>query len=605
MNQFLKSILALGITSALGISVVNAETYKVIDKADVSSLKYTYSQQENNKGEAAISGTNIYNFPVQYQYFTEKDYDEIVKLAKDSYERVFSLNDIENESALRAGTPVANDLSWVVRYLASKSSNRRYQKVGNIFAMIDLNNGTQLLNVFDEKFEGTEAYTRSTTDYISGITNEGWIYGNASAPFLPYPYTVVTASSDDEVGDIIHNWRREFATQGFFSPDGGVNFIKIVPPSEVNLPVEQRFGGISAILDINESHIAVGFGSTSIDKKAIDFIFDTSGETDEDKKPNSCETQKYLNAQKFTFEDCVQVNVIGSYNTEAIKWTIDAQGIVTSEILGQLVTPHVDDDREFVNYAQAVNNHGVAVGYAHGWIDETETNPSVREGRNLYAVVYKNGQVTDFTDDHGKYFDSRAYDINDKGIAVGHANVFVNGNQRTKFYHVDTNAEKMEMILPTDFFAGSSSTARAINENGLIVGEGEFETHNDDTNNPRRTHGFLYDTTAKTFTDLNSFLTCDSAYTIIEARDINDANEVAATAIVKVPRRDSKGELMLDEKGEQLTEDVVRAVTLKPVDGEIEDCSVVEEKIERQGAGFGIAGLMLLMVAGLRRRFVS
>ena len=160
------------------------------------------------------------------------------------------------------------------------------------------------------------------------------------------------------------------------------------------------------------------------------------------------------------------------------------------------------------------------------------------------------------------------------------------------------------MVMPDDFFTGSSSTARAINENGMIVGEGEFETHNDSTGaNPRRTHGFLYDITAKTFTDLNSFLACDSGYTVIEARDINDANEVSATAIIKVPRRDSKGNLMLDEKGEQLTEDVVRAVTLKPTDGEIEDCSIVEEKVERQGAGFGLTGLVLLMFAGLRRRF--
>ena len=159
------------------------------------------------------------------------------------------------------------------------------------------------------------------------------------------------------------------------------------------------------------------------------------------------------------------------------------------------------------------------------------------------------------------------------------------------------------MEMPTDFFNGSSSTARAINEDGMIVGDGEYETHNDTPSNPRRTHGFIYDMTAKTFTDLNNFLSCDSAYTVIEARDINDANEISATALVKVTRRDSKGKLMLDEKGEQLTEDVVRAVTLKPIDGEIEDCSTEVVKVERQGAGFGLTSLVLLMFAGLRRRF--
>ncbi len=585
MNQFLKSILALGITSALGISAANAATYQVIDKGDVSSLKYTYSQQENNNGEAAISGTDIYNFPVQFQYLDKDDYDAIVALAKNGHEAVHELNDIEDETALRNGTPTANDLSWVIRFLRARAGNTLYQEIGDVFAMTNFTGQTTLFNVFDEKFVGTDLYTRSTKEFISGITDEGWVYGTASAPYLPLNFT---ESDDDEVT----HWVREFTTRGFFSPDGGANIIEIIPPSEINLPEAQRFGGESAILDISESHFAVGFASTSINQAAIDRITDETG---------GCADPNVVD--DIPFKVCVQRAIANAYNTEAIKWTIDAEGTVSSETLGHLVTPHEDDEREYVNYAQAINNSGVAVGYAHGWVDETETNPSARESRSFYAVVYKNGQVTDFTDDHGKYFDSRAYDVNDAGIAVGHANIFVNGNQRTKFYHVDTNAEKMEMILPTDFFTGSSSTARAINEKGMIVGEGEFETHNDNTSNPRRTHGFLYDMTAKTFTDLNDFLACDSAYTVIEARDINDANEISATALIKVPRRDSKGELMLDEKGEQLTEDVVRAVTLKPVDGEIEDCSTVEEKVERQGAGFGITGLMLLIVAGLRRRF--
>jgi len=585
MNKFFKSILALGITSALGLSAVNAATYQVIDKGNVSSLKYTYSQQENNNGEAAISGTDIYNFPVQFQYLDEDDYDLIVILADGNHEGVHDLENIEDETALRAGNPTANDFSWVIRFLIIRAGNTLYQEVGDIFAMTNFNGQTELFNVFDEKLVGTDIFTRSTKEYINGITDEGWVYGNASAPYLPLDFT----KSDDE--EVTH-WIREFTTRGFFSSDGGASIIEIIPPSETDLPEDQRFGGESAILDISESHFAVGYASTSIDQNAIDFFIDETG---------GCADPDVLD--DLPFKVCVQQVVENIYNTEAIKWTIDEAGIISSEILGQLVTPHVDDIREYVNYAQAINNQGVAVGFAHGWIDENETEPSVNEGRSLYAVVYKNGEVTDFTEDHGKYFDSRAYDINDAGIAIGHVNTFINGNQRTKFYHVDTNAETMEMILPTDFFTGSASTARAINESGKIVGEGEVETHNDNSSTPRRTHGFLYDLTSKTFTDLNDFLACDSDYTIIEARDINDANEISASALIRVPRRDSKGVLMLDAQGEQLFEDVVRAVTLKPVAGEVEDCNAVEEKIERQGAGFGLGSLLLLMFAGLRRRF--
>ena len=70
-----------------------------------------------------------------------------------------------------------------------------------------------------------------------------------------------------------------------------------------------------------------------------------------------------------------------------------------------------------------------------------------------------------------------------------------------------------------------------------------------------------------------------------------------------MPRRDAKGDLMFDKTtGEQLVEDVVRAVTLKPIAGEIEDCSKVEKKVKREGAGLGFASLFALLTFGFTRR---
>ena len=59
------------------------------------------------------------------------------------------------------------------------------------------------------------------------------------------------------------------------------------------------------------------------------------------------------------------------YYIQAFKATLSADNVVETEQLGLLVTPHVDDDRAFTSQALAVNNHGVAVGYAHGW-DNTD-----------------------------------------------------------------------------------------------------------------------------------------------------------------------------------------------------------------------------------------
>ena len=579
MKKIVKSILAVGISTALTTTTANAATYEVIDKGAAELFKYTYAQQENNNGEMAISGTSAYNFPVQYQYLDEEDYDNIVRLADTQHENVHELDNIEDENALRNGDPTANDLAWVIRYLEGISSSL-YQKVGDVVAMTNSGGDTQDFHVYDQKFDGTDQYTRSTTDFINGITNQGWVYGNGSSPYLPLDFT----ESD---GDEVTHWVRDFSTRGFFSPDNGNTIIELLPP-------EHEHGGESAILDISENGIAVGYASTSVDQAAIDYINNDDG---------GCADPDVID--DLPVEVCIQNIRVGMYNSEAFKWVVNETGEVSSESLGYLVTPHEEDEREYVSYAQAVNIHGVAVGYAHGWWDEKVTSPDKNESRSLYAVVFKDGTAVDFTEDHSEQFDSRAYDINDSGIAVGHITNYVNGNLRTKFYYVDTNQENMEMVFPADFFNGSASTARSINETGFIVGEGEVETHNDSSVNPRRTNGFLYDMSTDTFTNLNDFLPCESDYTIIEARHINDNNEISATALIKVPRRDAKGELMFDDQGNQLVEDVVRAVKLSPIDGEVEDCSAVEEKVERQGAGLGLGAIFSLLTFGLARRIRS
>ena len=69
---------------------------------------------------------------------------------------------------------------------------------------------------------------------------------------------------------------------------------------------------------------------------------------------------------------------------------------------------------------------------------------------------------------------------------MGHVTTIISGEVKTKFYYVDTNAEHMQMVFPDDYFTGSASTARAINENNMIVGTGEVETHNTSTSNPKK-----------------------------------------------------------------------------------------------------------------------
>ena len=589
MSRFVKTMLALGITSALSVISVQAATYKVIDRGAAEKLKFTYAQQENVNGEMAVSGTSVYNFPVQYQYLTDTDFNSIKLLANVQYPNVHDLDDLEDYDAMVAGNPTPNDLAWIKRYLQSRASSSLYQKVGDAIAMINVGGvdaNTEELVVFDKPFDGTSNLTRSTIDIINGFTNSGLAYGTATAPYLPLPFT------DSSSNDVTH-WLRDFGQRGFFSYDHGAQIFQVEP-------FETKYGGgISSVEDVNESSVAVGYSSYKLNESRVLTVEDDTG---------GCADPSVVD--DLPVEICIQNLQTDMYHIMATKWALDASGGAIGEQLGLLITPHADDTRTHSSYALAINDNGVAVGYADGWDDETQTTPSSGERANYYyAVVYKDGEVIDFNGDHATSVNSKAYDINNKGIAVGHVNKPVNGRFVQKFFYVDTTVPKadMAMVTPTDFFTGSASTARAINENGFIVGEGEIETHSESSTNPRRTAGFVYDIEKDTLSNINDLLSCNNEYVISEARDINDDNVISASAIVKVDRRDAKGVLMKDPDGNQLTEDVVRAVTLVPiVGGEIEDCSTVEPKIVRSGASFGFISLFLLGgLVSLRRKLMK
>ncbi len=584
MNKFLKSVIALGVASSILSFTSQGATYQVVDTNSVTGYKYTKSKGLNAEGSMAIAASGRYNFPIQFNLLTESDFQAIEKLAALSNEANTLLNYIEDSVALRAGTPTGNDLAWVVIYLQENKqvNNSLYQKLGNNGVFLNQNGINTKITVFDQALPNGDL-SKSTNDFTYGITSDNWLYGRASAPYLPHIFT-------DSKGNELTYWTREFSSRGFLALDNGNTIKSIIPP-------ENNYGGESGVLKINDNHVGVGYVSTSIKQNVVDFILNTSG---------GCADPEVL--KNITFAACVeqakQSAIAGAYSLEAAKFTFDEQGNVTNtELLGNLVTPNVDDTRVFKSYAQAINNYGVAVGYAMGWTKNDVTEPTTNQSRNSYAVMYKDGKAISFTKTPEKEFDSRAFDINDAGIAVGHVTKSINGSLRTKFYYVDTNNPELNLVFPKDFFTSSASTASAINEQGLIVGQGQVETHSDSSTNPnpRRRHAFLYDMNSDKFTDLNSFLSCNSGYTIISASDINENNEISATAVVKVDRRDAYGKLVKDSNGNQLSEDVFRAVKLKPIAGEVEDCIKVKEKIKRNGAGFGLFSLLLLPLVMIRR----
>jgi len=600
MKPFVKNILVVGITTALSLAVTaHAATYKIIDKGAVGELKHTYAQQQNNNGVVAISGTNLYNFPVQYQYLDEDDFKAIERIARDGHDKIHALEDLEDYDAMVAGNPTANDLAWVKLYLQGKAGvstqnslmeqrkNFYYQQVGDTVAMTNLGAGHQTieLKLFDQAFEGTDTLSHSTVDIIMGVTDSGIAYGSATAPYLPME------DFTESNNEVITYWLRDFDQRGFFSFDNGAQVFQVVPE-------ESRLGGgISAVLDVNENGAAVGYMSYKLNQDFKDIIEDDSG---------GCADTNVLD--DMPYEICEQILRTGMYHIMAYKAKLDTSGEVVTEQLGLLVNPHPDDDRTFSSRALGINNSGVAVGYADGWDDETETNPADDERMSgSYAVMFKDGKVFDFNQEHYQFRSyvefSKANDISDSGLAVGY---IYDESGAKKFFYVDTSVseDEMEIITPDGYFHGSESVAYAVNNAGFIVGEGEIESHNDSSTNPRRTAAFLYDSKNDVFSNINDLTECASAYTIIEARDINDNNVISATAVFKEDRFDAKGNVVLDENGNTDREDIVRAVVLEPISDDGRVCTPEEEgKVERQGASFGWFALFsLFALIGLRRK---
>jgi len=608
MKSFSKNILALGVTTALSLgafSTSHAATYEVADKGSAENLKYTYGKKQNNQGVMAVSGTTIYNFPVQFDHFSESDFVNIRNFAYTYQNYYYGLDVIEDYDALVAGDPTANDLAWSKLYLqdrnkSNQNPNYEYQIVGDTAGMINFGGDSESteIRIFDTAFDGTysaeSVITRSTIDIVEGVTDSGIAFGTATAPYLP-----MEGPATESDGTFKIHWVREHGQRGFFSPDNGVTIYPVMPK-------ETRYGGgISAIFDVNDVGVAVGYYSFDLGRNREEYVLDTTG---------GCADPAILD--DIPEEICIQKIQNGMYHLMPFKATLSDSGEVETTELGLLVSPHVDDERAFSSQAIAINNNGVAVGYAHGWDDTDVTTPAEDERMTgSYAVIFKedeegNKEVFDFNQKH-YYFSfgsvypfSRANDINDNGLVIGYthnADTFVK-----KFFYVDTNVpnSEMEIVMPKDFFTTSKSTALAVNNGGVIVGEAEIETHNDSADNPRRTAGFMYDTSSDSpvIIDLNTLLACDSKYNILKANDINAEGEISATAIVKEQSYDAKGVAI---PGEQI--DVVRAVLLTLVEGgEVEDCGSTEEKVERQGASINnVVLLALFSLLGLRRKRVT
>ena len=573
-------LLAASVLATLSTSALSA-TYQLTELGDFEAAKHTYVTDVSESGHVIGVANGLYNLPIDISYidFTESSinsaYDaEVTRFKEIDKEITFTLDDIENNDAIYTN---ADAHTFMVRYLSNLSSNFEYQKISSIIAT-NYNSGVITEQpLFDISSVDYDGLTRSTSNFYNGVAEDGTTVGWGSAPFDKVSFT-----PDGETEE--ETWfTRDFIERGILISADGVE----VP----FVPEFTEHGGTSKASDIvatDTGYIVVGNVSVSIPVERQTTITDNCDGLDE--PVMAC------------IESFNRRSTRGVFNKTAVKWTLDsAYNVTSTELLGLALTPEEDEDTNpFISNALAVNKNDVAVGFSN-------TRYFDRDSTILTMPTYfKDGEVVDFINQQDDWQAGKAFAINDNDIVVGYASKGIEGSLIAKFFHHDINTNTT--VFPEDYFTSSNSYANDINNQGYIVGEGEVG----DTTSTRRSEAFIYKIGDDKITNLNSLLPCfDSdgetsfSYKMVEAKSINENNEVFGVATKTVEKLDSLGEVITDINGNIQYESVAVAVKLSPIaNGEVENCKAPDtEFYERSSASFSWFGLLLLPLAGLRRVF--
>ena len=574
-------LLAASILATMSTTALSA-TYKLTELGSFDEAKHTYVTDVSESGHVIGLANGLYNLPIDISYidFTDSIITDFYDAAEANFELIdkeitFTLDDIENNNAV-ATNPDAH--AFMHSFLRSERvvNNSQYQNVGNLAALRYPGNQqpAQEQLFFDIASVDYDGVTRSVNAFYNGIAEDGTSVGWGSAPFDKLKFT-----PDDETEEETH-FVRDFINRAAIISDSGVVFE--IPPEF------DEFGGISAANDIvktDDGYVVVGQTSVGIPS-------DRQEDIDDD-----CDG---LNIPvSACIENLYRSSSTRLFDLRAVKWTLDTSFNITStEKLGVGVTPEDDENFALVSNALAINSNGIAAGTSD--IRDNSRSSTIRS----LPVYYKDGKVEEIVDQDDDWFDGKSTAINNNNIVTGYALRPIEGANRYKFFYHDIATGST--VFPTDFFGSSSSYANDINDNGIIVGEGETDVFNVGS---RRREAFMYQVGDDKITNINDLLPCYESdgetrykYLMSEAKAINNDNEIFGVATKTVEKTDSLGGVVTDTNGDIEYESVVVAVKLTPIEGEIDKCSDEEtETYERQSASFPWYSLLLLPLVGLRR----
>ncbi|RYV01596.1 hypothetical protein SOPP22_14555 [Shewanella sp. OPT22] len=610
------SAVAVGVLSALGTAVA-APVYKIQNIEDfdfVGPGKGTLESTRNGYAQGVNSKDELVGIALGRKKLNPEDVDDEFVDADDGIAPSEAISYSVNSEIIANNYPFVASDTWVPTF----------ESINGATAPKD-STDTNAVNSVDAQY--------------FGINEDGVRVGNMTAAEKTLPY-------DGDNADQEFWFYRDYEQRAVAVKDG--QKIDLAPPYTTYTNDEEKtanIGGFSGATAINKNGLVVGYAGIDISKNSKDNL------------DNDCLNKDDLSVpldiciQQDQFPDSRNVRRI-NYQIRGYVWQINSDNSVTPESLPLGFTPKDNDNSIYTAQALGVNDDGVVVGRS---FVEREGNSDRRRYDAAFWTKKDDGSyeyhwipVPDVKDDR----ESIAYDINNNGIAVGSYSTFFSTQTSPvdKFFYYDTKADNAEIVTPEDFTGKVSdlrSRGRAINDEGQVVGYTET-TNESSTTRPHV--GFLFDMNDKTFSNINTLLTCDSIgyerasdgkwarhkvevtdgtgktltydskISVVDATGINDDGTIVGTALIQRPAyqvdvngnpivdpETKKPLFVLDADGNPVTNAIPRMVVLKPATAGEEACEISdapeEVKYERKGAAIFYGLLALIPFAFFRRRF--
>lgn len=540
------SPVVLALLPGLAASSAYAAVYQVQELAEITTVRSQFGAALNDNGDAVGSGSVIYNFPVDISAIDFENASLVAALTAEQIEQI------------KLGNISASSQVALINYLTANTDNYQVQRYTDVMAF-NLVTGDQV------KIR-EQAAAPTSREYLYDINNTGHAIGVATATYRQQSFTPEATEAEPSP-----------ATVNLWVPDATYLKSYVVNGNSVTalpIPFEDFGGGFSSANKISENNYIAGSGSVSMMETVVDSIETAcTGKT----RPVALCYDQYKSG----------------YIERALVWKMNEAGQISAPVQYGILGPVIENTTEnlYSSRALSVNNNGIAVGYS------SYTN----EERRIFvahASVFHEGEVSAVVDPL-EWNSSFAADINNENIIIGAASTTFNGLPTNRLFVFDYNTKTL--TFPNGFFNSSDTIPKAINDNSMVVGSADILPADGTT---RRKVAFLFDIEANSFTDLNTLLPCGTAFNLVEAKDINNNNEIIANAVMSVEQRDAKGDVVKDSAGNPVMENVTRAVKLTPVpNGTIDSCQVEEEQsYERKGGSSTWYSLLLLPLVWLRRR---